>query len=141
MPGNVARSEEVLPSQLDSNPSSSSPISDEVLGIPTISIAEEGLEPLPSQEKGPPSSWRGRGFFTRRTRSMQPSSRPADDDTAAINGKGQSALKRSASEAKQFDGWPFLAASKSQRFSVPILSVIQPMKGRKSSDSDPAGHQ
>ena len=96
--------------------------------------------PLPSPVKGPPSSWRAKSFFNRRTQSMQPSSRPADDDTAAINGKGHSALKRSASEAKQFDGWPFLAASKSHRFSVPVLSVIQPMKGRKSSDSDPAGH-
>ncbi|PIL24793.1 hypothetical protein GSI_12679 [Ganoderma sinense ZZ0214-1] len=135
----ASRSEEVLPTQLDSAASSSSPTYDE-LGIPTISIAEEGLGPLPSEAKGPPSSWRAKSFFNRRTQSMQPSSRPADDDTAAINGKGHSALKRSASEAKQFDGWPFLAASKSHRFSVPVLSVIQPMKGRKSSDSDPAGH-
>ncbi|KAI1790271.1 hypothetical protein LXA43DRAFT_891382 [Ganoderma leucocontextum] len=135
----ASRSEEVLPSQHGSDPSAS-PNSDELLGIPTINIAEEGLGPLPSQENGPPSSWRGRRFFTRRTQSMQSSVRPADDDTAAMKG-GQSSLKRSASEAKQFDGWPFLGVSKSQRFSVPVLSVMQPLKGRKSSDSDPAGHQ
>ena len=92
----------------------------------------------PSSSKAP-SSWSGRKFFTRRVQSMQPPLRAADD--AAVLSPTQ--LKRSASEAKQFDGWPFgggggSGASKSQRFSVSGLgAAIQPLRARKSSDSAP----
>ncbi|TBU34001.1 hypothetical protein BD311DRAFT_339484 [Dichomitus squalens] len=135
----ASRSEEVLPSQYGSESPQPS-ANDE--GLPSINIPDEDEPgPLPSQQHGPPSSWRTRNFFRRRTQSMQPSQRPADDDTAAMDGGSQSPLKRSASETKHFDGWPFLGASKSQRFSVPtpVLSVMQ--KNRKSSDSAPAGQQ
>ncbi|KAI9062735.1 hypothetical protein FKP32DRAFT_1677241 [Trametes sanguinea] len=98
--------------------------------IPTISLHEE---PKPSSSSG---GWRPRKFFSRRVQSMQPPLRAADDTSVPPP------LKRSISEIKQFDGWPFLGGGgggqKAQRFSVPVLSVIQPLKSRSSSDSAPA---
>ncbi|OBZ73702.1 UBX domain-containing protein 1 [Grifola frondosa] len=50
----------------------------------------------------------------RRVQSLQPP-RASDDSVIGV-------LKRSISEVKQFDGWPWLRASNAQRFSVPLLS-------------------
>ncbi|CDO68834.1 hypothetical protein BN946_scf184805.g43 [Trametes cinnabarina] len=94
------------------------------MSIPTISLQEE--------PKSTSSGWRPRKFFSRRVQSMQPPLRAADDTSVPPP------LKRSISEIKQFDGWPFLGGQKAQRFSVPVLSVIQPLKSRSSSDSAPA---
>ncbi|EIW59781.1 uncharacterized protein TRAVEDRAFT_37052 [Trametes versicolor FP-101664 SS1] len=91
------------------------------MSIPTISLSEE--------PKAPSSSWRARNLFSRRVQSMHPT-RAADDTATAP-------LKRSISEVKQFDGWPF-GSHKTQRFSVPVLSVIQPLRSRSSTDSAPA---
>ncbi|KAI0641993.1 hypothetical protein C8Q79DRAFT_1003412 [Trametes meyenii] len=91
------------------------------VSVPVISIQQE-----------PKASWRARKLFTRRVQSLQPSLRAADDVSVPP-------LKRSISEVKQFDGWPFLGGQRTQRFSVPVLSVIQPLKGRSSSESAPAG--
>ncbi|KAI0675572.1 hypothetical protein C8Q78DRAFT_963407 [Trametes maxima] len=106
-----------------------SPTLDDVMSMPTISIQQELKAPSSSSSS---SSWRPRKLFTRRVQSLQPPLRAADDTSVPP-------LKRSISEVKQFDGWPFLSGQKTQRFSVPVLSVIQPLKGRSSSESAPAG--
>ncbi|KAI0367616.1 hypothetical protein BV20DRAFT_1054721 [Pilatotrama ljubarskyi] len=112
------------PSVPNPPPSPAFPPTSDTMDIPTLSLQEES--------KPQSSSWRARKLFTRRVQSLQPSLRAADDASAPP-------LKRSISEIKQFDGWPFLGAQKTQRFSVPVLSVIPPLKGRTSSDSAPAG--
>ena len=92
------------------------------------------LQPQEQQQKR--STWRGRKFFSRRVQSMQPPVRAVDDG----------ALKRSVSEYKQFDGWPFGGSggggsgggsSAAQRFSLPGLGAIPPLRARQSSDSAP----
>ncbi|OJT07682.1 hypothetical protein TRAPUB_1443 [Trametes pubescens] len=93
------------------------------MSIPSISLQEES--------KAPSSSWRARKLFSRRVQSMHPQPQRAADDTATAP------LKRSVSEIKQFDGWPF-GSQKTQRFSVPVLNVIQPLRSRSSTDSAPA---
>ncbi|KAI0358219.1 hypothetical protein OH77DRAFT_1397984 [Trametes cingulata] len=112
------------PSVPNPPPSPAFPPTFDTTNIPTISLQEE---PKPQS-----SSWRARKLFTRRVQSMQPPLRAADDTSVPP-------LKRSISEIKQFDGWPFLGAHKAQRFSVPVLSVLPPLKGRSSSESAPAG--
>ncbi|RPD58954.1 hypothetical protein L226DRAFT_614254 [Lentinus tigrinus ALCF2SS1-7] len=116
----ATRSEEVLPM---SNPPPSP-----TLEVPIINLPEQDQQ---QPTKGP--SWVGRRFFARRVHSMQPPIKAADDATDPAQ------IKRSLSEHKQFDGWPF--GTKTQRFSVPVLSVIQPGRQRKSSDSAPVGRQ
>ncbi|KAI0714152.1 hypothetical protein C8T65DRAFT_738827 [Cerioporus squamosus] len=116
----ATRSEEVLPM---SNPPPSPTLED----VPIINLPEQDHQ---QPQKGP--SWVGRRFFARRVHSMQPPIKAADDATDPAQ------IKRSLSDHKQFDGWPF-GGSKSQRFSVPALSVIQPGRQRKSSDSAPVG--
>ncbi|KAH9893191.1 hypothetical protein C8Q73DRAFT_791075 [Cubamyces lactineus] len=116
-----------------SAPNPPSPSTFDSMSIPTISLHTEDAPAKPSS-----SSWRSRKFFSRRVHSMQPPLlRAASSDDASVP-----PLKRSISEVKQFDGWPaFLGGGggqKSQRFSVPVLSVIQPLKGRSSTDSAPA---
>ncbi|KAH9940754.1 uncharacterized protein BXZ73DRAFT_88483 [Epithele typhae] len=117
--------------------------------IPMINIPEGSdysleLHPQPQQpaQKGTrmkPSAWRGRNFFARRVQSMQP---PPLHNGEEIQEPGD--LKRSASESKQFDGWPFGGSGSGggsttkQRFSVPGLNAMQPLRGRMSSDSAPA---
>ncbi|KAH9851845.1 hypothetical protein C2E23DRAFT_886067 [Lenzites betulinus] len=113
--------DEVPPAPSDPNPPASATF--DSMSIPTIS-----LHPEPKTAQ---ASWRPRKFFSRRIQSMQPSQR-AMDDTAT------QPLKRSISEVKHFDGWPFLSGQKAQRFSVPVLSVIQPLRSRSSTDSAPA---
>ncbi|KAI0766165.1 hypothetical protein BD413DRAFT_571948 [Trametes elegans] len=115
-------SEDVSPS----TPSVSNPPPSPTFGnvsIPTIELHEE-----PKAQSSSP--WRPRNIFTRRVQSLQPPLRTMDDSTPP--------LKRSISEVKQFDGWPFLGTHKTQRFSVPVLSAIHPHKSRSSSDSAPA---
>ncbi|KAI0630877.1 hypothetical protein C8Q77DRAFT_1063284 [Trametes polyzona] len=103
------------------------------MNIPTIALHEEPRAPQPpSTSMSTSSSWRPRKLFSRRVQSMQPPAPRAVDDTATAP------LKRSTSEIKQFDGWPFLGSQKAQRFSVPVLSVIQPRRSRSSTDSAPA---
>ncbi|KAI0831887.1 hypothetical protein BC628DRAFT_1350376 [Trametes gibbosa] len=114
-------SEDVPPAPSDPNPPASATF--DSMSIPTISLQQE---PQASQP-----SWRSRKLFSRRIQSMQPPLR-AMDDTAT------QPLKRSISEVKHFDGWPFLGSQKAQRFSVPVLSVIQPHRSRSSTDSAPA---
>ena len=124
---------------------------------PTFGSPPAGLQHPPQQQQQqssptsaskPPSSWSGRRFFARRVQSMQPPLRAADDATDPAQ------LKRSQSESKQFDGWPFSGGSGSrnsggsgsgsvsgiQRFSVGGLAAaaVQPLLTRKSSDSAPA---
>ncbi|KAI0664488.1 hypothetical protein C8Q70DRAFT_239195 [Cubamyces menziesii] len=119
-----------------SAPPPSTPTTFDSMNIPTISLHTEEAPAKPASSS---SSWRSRKFFSRRVHSMQPPLlRAASSDDASAP-----PLKRSISEVKQFDGWPaFLGGSgggqKSQRFSVPVLSVIQPLKGRSSTDSAPA---
>ena len=108
-----------------SNPPPSPTLDD----VPAISLPDQDQQ---QPTKGP--SWVGRRFFARRVHSMQPPIQAADDATDPAQ------IKRSLSDHKQFDGWPF-GSSKTQRFSVPVLSVIQPGRQRKSSDSAPAGRQ
>ncbi|KAI0332728.1 hypothetical protein GY45DRAFT_1368956 [Cubamyces sp. BRFM 1775] len=118
-----------------SAPPPPSPATFDSMNIPTISLHTEEEPPA----KASSSSWRSRKFFSRRVHSMQPPLlRAASSDDASAP-----PLKRSISEVKQFDGWPaFLGGGgggqKTQRFSVPVLSVIQPLKGRSSTDSAPA---
>ncbi|TFK80753.1 hypothetical protein K466DRAFT_367868 [Polyporus arcularius HHB13444] len=116
----ATRSEEVLPM---SNPPPSPTLGD----VPIINLPEQDQH---QPQKGP--SWVGRRFFARRVHSMQPPIKAVDDATDPAQ------IKRSMSDPKHFDGWPF-GGSKTQRFSVPVLSVIQPGRQRKSSDSAPVG--
>ncbi|KAI8996497.1 hypothetical protein BD414DRAFT_512887 [Trametes punicea] len=122
----IAPAEEVPPEPSIPNPPPSPTF--HTMNIPTISLQE-------APKSSSSGSWRPRRFFSRRVQSMQPPLRVADDAPAP-------SLKRSISEFKQFDGWPFLGggggAPKAQRFSVPVLSVIQPLKRRSSTDSAPA---
>ena len=114
-----------------SNPPPSPTLDD----VPAISLPDQDPQ---QSTKGP--SWVGRRFFARRVHSMQPPIKAADDATDPAQ------IKRSLSDHKQFDGWPFGGgggggssggSSAAQRFSLPGLGAIPPLRARQSSDSAP----